>query len=115
MTRTPFSSEITAALGRDRMTVRSRHRRNIWQTAYLAAYLSERLQYNGAGMAETTRTDGYAERSRALLAQAKNELAAGDDLQASEKLWATAAQMVKAVADRRGWRARQPPEPLRSR
>lgn len=55
-------------------------------------------------MAETTRADGYAERSRALLAQAKAELARGDHLQASEKLWAAAAQMAKAVADRRGWR-----------
>ena len=55
-------------------------------------------------MAETTGTDGYAERSRVLLAQAKDELASGDYLQASEKLWAAAAQMVKAVADRHGWR-----------
>lgn len=55
-------------------------------------------------MVETTRADGYAERSRALLAQAKEELAGGDHLQASEKLWAAAAQMVKAVAGRRDWR-----------
>lgn len=55
-------------------------------------------------MAETTRADGYAETSRALLAQAKDELASGDSLQASEKLWSAAAQMVRAVADRRGWR-----------
>lgn len=55
-------------------------------------------------MAETTRADGYAERSKVLLAHAKEELEKGDHLQAAEKLWAAAAQMVKAVAEKRGWR-----------
>ena len=41
--------------------------------------------------------------SRHLLAQAHEELAAGDTRQASEKGWAAAAQIVKSVAVRRGW------------
>lgn len=55
-------------------------------------------------MAGSTRANGYADRSRALLAQAKEELGRGDYLQASEKLWGAAAHMVKGVAERRGWR-----------
>ena len=38
-----------------------------------------------------------------LLAQGRRELAQGDTRQASEKGWGAAAQMVKAVAERRGW------------
>ena len=38
-----------------------------------------------------------------MLAQAQSELAAGDVRQASEKGWGAAAQMVKSVAERRGW------------
>lgn len=49
------------------------------------------------------RSDGYAERGKALLALAEEELATGDAPQASEKLWGAAAQMVKAVAQTRGW------------
>ncbi len=49
----------------------------------------------------TTRT--YHEASRALLAQAESELARGDVRQASEKGWGAAAQMVKAIAEERGW------------
>lgn len=49
----------------------------------------------------TTRT--YHEASRALLAQAESELASGDVRQASEKGWGAAAQMVKAIAEERGW------------
>ena len=41
--------------------------------------------------------------SRHLLAQAHEELAAGDTRQASQKGWAAAAQIVKSVAVRRGW------------
>ena len=48
-------------------------------------------------------TQTYHEASRALLAQAESELAAGDARQASEKGWGAAAQMVKAIADQRGW------------
>ena len=38
--------------------------------------------------------------------QALEELEAGDLRQASEKGWGAAAQMVKAVAERRGWHHR---------
>lgn len=38
-----------------------------------------------------------------MLEQGLNELAAGDVRQASEKGWGAAAQMVKAVAELRGW------------
>ena len=46
-------------------------------------------------------TQKYQDASNVLLAQARSELAAGDVRQASEKGWGAAAQMVKAVADRR--------------
>ena len=49
----------------------------------------------------TTRT--YRDASRRLLAQSRAELAAGDVPQASEKGWGAAAQIVKAVAEQRGW------------
>lgn len=49
------------------------------------------------------RADGYAETSRGFLAKAREELEDGDLLQASEKTWGAAAQMVKAVGERRGW------------
>lgn len=47
--------------------------------------------------------DGYSAKSHKFLAQAREELAKGDSVQASEKLWGAAAQMVKAVAQRRHW------------
>ena len=50
----------------------------------------------------TTTLDHRAE-SREFLAQARAELAQGDSMQASEKGWGAAAQMVKAVAQQRGW------------
>ena len=46
----------------------------------------------------------YREASRELLGQARAELAAGDLRQAGEKGWGAAAQIVKAYAERRGWR-----------
>ena len=46
----------------------------------------------------------YQEAARHLLAQGFAELEAGDVGQASEKGWGAAAQMVKAVAEDRGWR-----------
>jgi len=46
----------------------------------------------------------YQEAARLLLAQGFVELEAGDVRQASEKGWGAAAQMVKAVAEDRGWR-----------
>ncbi len=48
-------------------------------------------------------TQKYRDSSRHLLAQARAELAAGDVRQASEKGWGAAAQMLKAVAESRGW------------
>ena len=41
--------------------------------------------------------------SRHLLAQAREDLYLGDTRQASEKGWAAAAQIVKSVAEPRGW------------
>ena len=48
----------------------------------------------------------YREASRHLLAQARAELVQGDRRQASEKGWGAAAQMVKSIAEQRGWRHR---------
>ena len=48
----------------------------------------------------------YQTASRHLLAQACAELAAGDTRQASEKGWGAAAQIVKSVAEHRGWEHR---------
>ena len=45
----------------------------------------------------------YREASRRLLAQGLEELERGDTRQASEKGWGAAAQMFKAIAERRGW------------
>jgi hypothetical protein len=41
--------------------------------------------------------------SRELLGKAREALRENDLVQASEKLWGAAAQMVKSVAERRGW------------
>ena len=49
-------------------------------------------------------TQAYHAASRQLLGQGFAELERGDSRQASEKGWGAAAQMVKAVAERRGWR-----------
>ncbi len=48
-------------------------------------------------------TNTYQVASRQLLAQGREELARGDVRQASEKGWGAAAQIVKAVAEQRGW------------
>ena len=48
----------------------------------------------------------YRVASRQLLRQAREELERGDARQASEKGWGAAAQMVKAIAERRGWEHR---------
>ena len=45
----------------------------------------------------------YQKQSRAFLAQAQEEYEKGDLRQASEKSWGAAAQIVKAVAESRGW------------
>ena len=52
-------------------------------------------------MLEQTRV--HVNWGRTFLSQAFEELDAGDLLQASEKGWGAAAQMVKAVAVERGW------------
>ncbi len=46
----------------------------------------------------------YITASASLYNQAMQELDAGDLRQASEKLWGAAAQALKSVAERRGWR-----------
>ena len=48
-------------------------------------------------------TQTYQQASQRFLAQAKQELAAGDLPQASEKGWGATAQILKAVAEQRGW------------
>ncbi|MCY3538687.1 MAG: PaREP1 family protein [bacterium] len=50
------------------------------------------------------RTLTYQDAARELLSKALVELEAGDVRQVSEKGWGAAAQMVKAVAESRGWR-----------
>ena len=45
----------------------------------------------------------YRQAARTLLDQGFEELAAGDTRQASEKGWGAAAQMLKAIAQQRGW------------
>ncbi len=54
--------------------------------------------------AMTTRTDYHSETAQVFLAKARVYLADDELLQASEKGWGAAAQMVKAVAESRGWR-----------
>ncbi|MCY4624341.1 MAG: PaREP1 family protein [Chloroflexi bacterium] len=54
----------------------------------------------------TTGNNAYIKRSRRYLAQSEEELERGDLLQASEKGWAAASQILKAVAEERGWRHR---------
>ena len=51
----------------------------------------------------TTRADYHAETAAEFLSRAHGYLADDDLLQASEKGWGAAAQMVKAVAEVRGW------------
>ena len=53
---------------------------------------------------ETASVDYYRAQSRRYLAQASEELARGDLQQASEKGWGAAASIVKAMAERQGWR-----------
>ena len=48
----------------------------------------------------------YRDQSKIFLEKAFRELEEGDLLQASEKGWGAAAQMVKAVAQERGWEHR---------
>ena len=48
-------------------------------------------------------SDAYRRTSRELLSKGEAALEEEDLLQASEKLWGASAQMVKALASRRGW------------
>ena len=48
-------------------------------------------------------TPDYQQASERFLAQARRELAAGDLAQASEKGWGATAQILKAIAEQRGW------------
>ena len=50
------------------------------------------------------KTTTYKEQSRVFLTQAYEELAKVDLPQASEKGWGATGQMVKAIAEERGWR-----------
>ena len=56
----------------------------------------------------------YREQSRVFLEQAYRELREGDLRQASEKGWGAASQMVKAVAQERGWEHNHHREILRA-
>ena len=51
----------------------------------------------------TTKTKYYNTTGRDFLAKARVYLAEDDLLQASEKGWGAAAQMVKSIAEARGW------------
>ena len=48
-------------------------------------------------------TERYRQASEHFMQQARVELAAGDLPQASEKGWGAATQMLKAIAEHRGW------------
>ena len=48
-------------------------------------------------------TQQYQQASAHFLAQARRELTAGDLPQAAEKGWGATAQILKAVAEQRGW------------
>ena len=48
-------------------------------------------------------TQQYQQASEHFLAQAKRELADGDLAQASEKGWGATTQILKAIAEQRGW------------
>ena len=48
-------------------------------------------------------TQQYQQASEHFFAQAREELAAGDLPQASEKGWGATAQILKAIAAQRGW------------
>ena len=51
----------------------------------------------------TTQVQMYQDASRTLLTQAFAELEQGDARQASEKAWGATAQMLKSIAQHRGW------------
>ena len=56
-----------------------------------------------AGNSRNGRAAKHLDVSNRFIRQAREELAAGDRLQASEKAWGAAAHAVKAAAEQRGW------------
>ena len=48
-------------------------------------------------------TQAYQQASQRFLAQAKQELAAGDLPQSSEEGWGATTQILKAIGEQRGW------------
>ena len=52
----------------------------------------------------TTRQEHYLQASHEFLRKAREELQQGDLVQASEKGWGAAAQIIKGVGENRGWR-----------
>ena len=54
----------------------------------------------------TTQVQMYRDASRTLLVQGFAELEQGDTRQASEKGWGATAQMLKSIAQHRGWEHR---------
>ena len=54
----------------------------------------------------TAQVQTYLDTSRTLLTQAFAELEQGDTRQASEKGWGATAQMLKSIAQHRGWEHR---------
>ena len=55
-----------------------------------------------------TQAPTYRAAGKELFGQAIQELADGGPRQASEKGWGAAAQMVKAMAEQRGWQHNKP-------
>ena len=54
----------------------------------------------------TAQVQTYLDTSRTLLVQGFAELEQGDTRQASEKAWGATAQMLKSIAQQRGWEHR---------
>ena len=62
------------------------------------------LEFHAGEGRLTSKTSYYSSTSRDSLTKAKAYLEQDDLLQASEKGWGAAAQMVKCIAESRGWR-----------
>ena len=52
----------------------------------------------------TSRKEHYRQASQEFLRKAREEFNQGDLVQASEKGWGAAAQMIKGIGEQRGWR-----------
>lgn len=55
-------------------------------------------------MEDTSRANGYRSAAWELLGKADEAFRSGDMVQASEKGWGAVAQILKAIAQERGWR-----------